>query len=85
MERHQTNGTNYAFGAFNGTGPQTLTTSSPVVAGTPLSVAFYLISPGTPPALDNVVIVQVPEPSTWTMLVAGTACAALLRRRLRQA
>jgi hypothetical protein len=85
MERHQTNGTNYAFGAFNGTGPQTLTTSSPVAAGTPLSVAFYLISPGTPPALDNVMIVQVPEPSTWAMLVAGTACAALLRRRLRQA
>jgi hypothetical protein len=80
-----TNGTNYAFGAFSGTGPQTLTTSSPVAAGTPLSVAFYLISPGIPPALDNVVIVQVPEPSTWAMLAAGTACAALLRRRSTQA
>ena len=80
-----TNGTNYAFGSFSGTGSQTLTTSSPVAAGTPLSVAFYLISPGIPPALDNVVIVQVPEPSTWAMLAAGAACAALLRRRSRQA
>jgi len=80
-----TNGTNYAFGAFSGTGPQALTTSSPVAAGTPLSVAFYLISPGTPPALDSVAIVQVPEPSTWAIFAAGTACAALLRRRLRQA
>lgn len=80
-----TNGTNYAFGVFNGTGPQTLTTSSPVAAGTPLSVAFYKVTPGTPPALDNVAIAQVPEPSTWAMLMGGLACAAFVRRRSRQA
>ena len=80
------NGTNYAFGVFNSTGPQALTTSSPVAAGTPLSVAFYLVTPPVnSPALDSVAIVQVPEPSTWAMLGAGTACAALLRRRSRQA
>jgi len=80
------NGTNYAFGVFNSTGPQALTTSSPVAAGTPLSVAFYLVTPPVnSPALDSVAIVQVPEPSTWALLAAGTACAALLRRRLRQA
>jgi len=79
-----TNGTNYAFGVFNGTGSQTLTTSSAVAAGTPLSVAFYLVSPGTP-ALDNVAIAQVPEPGTWAMLTAGVACAAFLRRRSRRA
>ena len=80
-----TNGTNYAFGIFNGTGAQTLTTSSPVAAGTPLSIAFYLVTPGTPPALDNVMIAQVPEPGTWAMLAGGMACAAWSCRRSRRA
>ncbi|MEI6240651.1 MAG: PEP-CTERM sorting domain-containing protein [Planctomycetia bacterium] len=80
-----TNGTNYAFGTFSSVGSQTLTTSSPVAAGTALSVAFYLVTPGTPPALDNVAIAQVPEPGTWAMLTAGVACAAFLRRRSRRA
>jgi PEP-CTERM motif len=80
-----TNGTNYAFGVFNSTGPQMLTTSSPVAAGTALSVAFYLVTTYTPPALDNVAIAQVPEPGTWAMLTAGVAFAAFLRRRSRRA
>lgn len=81
------NGTNYAFSSYSSAnlGAQTLTTSSPVAAGTPLSIAFYLVTPGDPPALDNVVIAQVPEPGTWAMLAGGIACAALLRRRSRQA
>jgi hypothetical protein len=81
-----TNGTNYAFAQFvNVTGAQTLTTSSPVAAGTPLSIAFYLVTPATPPALDNVMIAQVPEPGTWAMLAGGMACAALSCRRSRRA
>ena len=80
-----TNGTNYAFARFTGTGPQTLTTSSAVASGTPLSIAFYLVTPGTPPALDNVMIAQVPEPGTWAMLAGGMACAAWSCRRSRRA
>ena len=81
-----TNGTNYAFAQFTGTGPQVLTTSSPVAAGTPLSIAFYLVTPpSNAPALDNVMIAQVPEPGTWAMLAGGMACAALSCRRSRRA
>lgn len=69
----------------NVTGTQTLTATN-VASGTPLSIGFFYLSYTNSPALDNVSISQVPEPSTWAMmLLGGVGILTVLRRRFKQA
>jgi len=66
----------------NVTGTQTLTATN-VASGTPLSVGFFYLSYVHAPALDNVSISQIPEPSSVALLGVGLASMAFLRRRRR--
>jgi hypothetical protein len=64
----------------NGVGTFELTAPS-VASGSLLQIAFW--TTGGTPALDNVSISQVPEPSSYALLLGGIASLLLIRRRLK--
>jgi hypothetical protein len=71
------------FSGSNGIGTFELTASN-VASGAPLQIAFW--TTGGTPSLTNVSISQVPEPSTWAMmLLGGVGMLTVLRRRSKRA
>ncbi|NBS50248.1 MAG: hypothetical protein EBS97_06525 [Verrucomicrobia bacterium] len=61
------------------TGSQTLSTAAPIAAGTYIGVAFW--APSGAPVIDNVNV--VPEPSAFSLLVAGSCLTFALAARRR--
>jgi hypothetical protein len=64
----------------NGVGTFELKASS-VASGSLLQIAFW--TTGGTPGLDNVSISQVPEPSSYALLLGGIASLLLIRRRIK--
>jgi hypothetical protein len=68
------------FDGSNGIGTFELTASN-VASGAPLQIAFW--TTGGTPSLTNVSISQVPEPSTYALVLGGIATLLLIRRRVQ--
>lgn len=72
------NPTALAEGTFSTVGTKQLTALN-VTAGTSITIAFWSVA--TTPALTNVSVSAVPEPSTWALLAIGLTVVLTLRRR----